>query len=381
MPFGKYVPNPENVMNTPVPQRKQIVTRTVTVAFPEQFLRRRVLMALLILALSIFFYSSLQAQSATEIITDYNGLWKSSVSSNNTVKPDNSHNLLAFTFGGTRYSTGVNDAKLAATGNTFTAGEYRALPVYAITGSNKTDTKIGLGAKYDGVENGPGNPRPENNINKYLTDGVNGLDLGTGVANLPAGEIMFSISNLRSQMIGDGIPDLLVTQVADPSNSYDKYEFVDINGVKVGNTVEINLGTLSVLGNWTADFYNVNSTPMALDAGFTKTDRNLRLWAADFSAFGINSSNINQIAYFRVRLSGSSDLAFVAYNNKTVSLGAILPVKMNFFKGYYEQQQVTLNWQTAMEQQQLRWPDFLCDRQCEGCGTEFCKQELYLYAT
>jgi hypothetical protein len=109
------------------------------------------------------------------------------------------------------------------------------------------------------------------------------------------------------------------------------------------------------LGNWTADFYNANTNPMTLDAGFTKTDRIMRLWAADFSAFGINSSNVAAIAYFRVRLSGSSDIAFVAYNNQTLSLGSILPAKMNFFKGYAEQQQVILNWQTSLEQQLNRF--------------------------
>src|SRR4029078_715436 len=62
------------------------------------------------------------------------------------------------------------------------------------------------------------------------------------------------------------------------------------------------------------------SNPLTLQAGFTQTDRPIRMWAADFSVFGINSSNINQIAYFKIRLNGNSDVAFVAYNNKTFNV-------------------------------------------------------------
>jgi hypothetical protein len=342
-------------MNQRIPQREQVVARTITVAFPEQFLIRKVLITFIALLISLLLYAGVSAQTVTELITDYNGYWKSNKTAINPVKPDNSHNLLAFSFNGKRYSTGVNDALLTTKGDAFIPVEYKALPVYQISGAATSDTKIGLGAMYDGVYNGASNPKPANNMNKYLTDGVNGLDLGTCVANLPAGTITFPVSDMKSQQIGDGIPDLLITQVADPSgSSLDKYEFADANGNRVGNSVDITLSSLSSLGKWTADFYNVNSTPMTLDAGFAQTDRELRLWAADFSAFGINSSNIGQIVYFRIRLNGNSDVAFVAYNNKTFSIGnssGMLPTKLNYFKGSIANQQVTLSWQTVTEQQ------------------------------
>lgn len=335
-------------MNPNVPTRNQRNVSVISIAFPDQFLRRRVLITLLLLTA---LYFSVSAQTVTEVITDYSGYWKSAQSAINTVKPDNSHNMLAFTYNGTRYSTGVNDALLTTKGDHFVAGDYKALPVYQINGASSADTKIGLGALYDGVLNGASHPRPVNSMNKYLTDGVKGLDLGTCVANLPAGDIMFAVTDMQAPLIGDGVPDLLITQTADPSGTQDRYEFADINGNRVGNTVNVNLSSLSALGNWTADFYDVNSTPMALASGFTQTDRPLRLWAADFSTFGINASNLGQVAYFRIRLSGSSDVAFVAYNNRSFSVASTLPAKLSWFKGKAAAQQVILSWQTVSEQQ------------------------------
>lgn len=305
-----------------------------------------------------------RSQSVTEIITDYNGYWKSSASAINAVKPDNTHNLVSFMYSGVRYSTGVNDPLLSLNGQLFVPGDYKALPVYKITGAVNSNTKIGLGASYDHVPNGASNPPPVNNLTKYLTDGLNGLDLGTCVANLPAGNLLFNVNNLRSQLVGDGVPDLLITQVADPSaSSLDSYEFTDINGNRVGNSVSIVLNTLSVVGNWTADFYEASTNPMVLTGGFTRTDRPIRLWAADFSAFGINSGNIASVAYFKITLNGNSDVAFVAYNNAAVNLIAPLPVKLTYFNAYAKNTAVELSWQTTLEQHSDK---FVIERSTNG---------------
>ena len=96
--------------------------------------------------------------------------------------------MVSFSYNGNRYSTGVNDALLTSKGQSFIAGDYRALAVKA--GSAATsNTKIGLGYMYDGVANGPSSPAPVNDMPYYLTDGIKGLDLGTCVANLPAGTL------------------------------------------------------------------------------------------------------------------------------------------------------------------------------------------------
>lgn len=351
------MPNPcqyhfMKIMNAPLPNRKQITAKVISVNFAEDFLRRRVLMSLFLLIAAILLYIGANAQGITEIITDYGGYWKSNKSALNPIKPDNSHNLLSFNYNGGRYSTGVNDALLTAHGDRFVAGDYRALPVHSIAGAVTSNTKIGLGAMYDGVHNGAPAVKPVNDMGKYLNDGLNGLDLGTCVANIPAGQVMFAVTNLRLNLVGDNIPDLLVTQVADPAtNGLDRYEFVDVNGNTVGNYLDIVIANLHLLGNWTADFYEASANPMTLTSGFTQTDRPLRVWAADFSDFGINASNIGQVAYFRMKLNGNSDIAFVAYNNSAFQVGSILPTKLNYFKGNATQQQVNLNWQTVSEQQ------------------------------
>src|SRR5688500_9704293 len=130
----------------------------------------------------------LKAQAVTEVITDYGGYWKSGNTAINPIKPDNSHNLIAFSYNGIRYSTGVNDQLLQNKGLSFVADDFKALPVSSITGTINGNTKIGLGAMYDGVFNGSNpNNKPERNLPKYLSDGLNGLDLGTCIANLPVG--------------------------------------------------------------------------------------------------------------------------------------------------------------------------------------------------
>lgn len=262
------------------------------------------------------------AQAVTGIITDYNGFWKTSTTAVSPVKPDNHHNLLSFTYNGTQYSTGVNDALLTAQGETFVPGLFQALPLQNIANAPTSNTKIGLGAMVDGVAGGRGATWPSRNMGPYLNDGTNGLDMGTCIANLPMGTMFLSVSNLQAAKIGDGIPDILVTQIADPSTTYDSYEFTDINGNRIGNSLNVVLTNITPVGGWVADFYEASADN--LQAGFTQTPRDIRLWTLDFSSFGIDASNIGNIAYFKINLNGNSDIAFVAYNSTTVTVQQVL---------------------------------------------------------
>jgi|SRR6218665_247703 len=289
-----------------------------------------------------------KTQAVTGIVTDYGGYWKSSQSSLNPVKPDNSHNLLAFTWNGVQYSTGANNTLLSSHGQAYTAGDWWAMNIYSYTGTMK-DALVALGQLYDGVNNGPGIPPPSNaNFTDYLRDGIKGLDLGTGIANLPSGNsFTFFAHSLNVAKIGDGVPDLLITQIAQPGS--ETYEFLDASGVRVGNQVTVNFNSISKLGNWTADFYNVNANPMTLGSTLTKTDRDLRLWAADLSLFGITTSNAANVSRFRIHMSGNSDFAFSAYNNQSIVISNTLPVTLGYFKAKPLERKVELKWNTLSE--------------------------------
>ncbi len=288
------------------------------------------------------------SQTVSEVITTFNSYWKSGFDAVNPVKPNTSHNLLAFTYNGIRYSTGVDDGLLTAHGDgNFTPEIFHALPVLNISGSVTSNTKIALGQLYDGVDNGASKPPPKNNMAYYLTDGTAGLDLGTGVANLPQGDLNFNIANISPSSIGDGIPDILITQIADPSNGTDRYEFDNSSDVIVGHTIDISFSGINAVGNWTGDFYEASTNPMTLTSSFTKSDRPLRLWAADFSYFGITKDNYSSIQKFKIHLNGNSDVAFIAYN--IISSNITLPTTITYFRSSQKEGNVLLSWQTQTE--------------------------------
>lgn len=258
----------------------------------------------------------LHAQSVKEIVTDFKGYWKTG----DTAKLNKSHNLLSFKIKNTRYSTGVNDSILTAKGLTFTPGDFRALPFSTISAPN-SNTYIGLGQLYDGVNNGASVPAPANNMAYYMSDGIHGLNIGTGIANFPAGFLKFSLNSIDTSTIGDNFPDILITQIAQPSTTkFDRLYFVDSAGNIIGDTIKIKTDTLPSNGLWYADFYTANSNPMVLTSGFTNTSRDLRLYAYDLSKFNISKANAHLAKKFIVRPNGDADMAFMAYNYNALVL-------------------------------------------------------------
>lgn len=265
----------------------------------------------------LFFLMSLkvQAQSlhgdASQIFTDYKGYWASGVNAISKVKPDNSHNMLGFTWKGNTYSTGVNDTILTAAGLDFKPAEYQAFPIRNI--GSTSSTYVAWGQLREGINKGiassPPFPIPPVLAN-YLTDGLQGLDIGTGVANIKSGELVFNFTGIIDRhQIADGDPDILVSQIANPAGTTDEVYLADEKNKIVGNSVSVKYATNASVGTWTADFYHLNGR----QATFTNEDRNLWLWGAELSAFGINESNYHLVKSMRYKLSGSSDLAFAAY--------------------------------------------------------------------
>ncbi|RYD97127.1 MAG: T9SS type A sorting domain-containing protein [Sphingobacteriales bacterium] len=280
---------------------------------------------LLSFALSFMPFISKAQNDVTRIYSDFGGYWNSSYVANSQVQPNNSHNLLAFKVGSTTYSTGVNDALLATKGVAFTKQKFQALPVASVPTNNINGSTnpivIGVGSQYGGG-NGDVSPVPvTSDLNSYLTDGAQGLDLGTGIYNIPGGiELKYSVSNIHASKIGDGIPDLVLTQIGVPPSSgvNDVYRFFDAAGNTVGNSVSINVSNIAIVAQIHMKFYNPTNPP-TYNSGLYG-ERDLRLVSYDFSAFGIDASNIGKIVGFGQVLSGASDQAFVAYNASSVTI-------------------------------------------------------------
>jgi hypothetical protein len=280
----------------------------------------------------IFFKTGAHAQ-VTAIYSDYGGFWTSSTTSLNAVKPDNNHNLLGFTWNGTTYSTGVNDATLTSHSVAFTPLSFRAFPIDSVPNTAGGSYFVMLGQLYDGVNNGTNSsptPFPANpsgaQLATFLTDGVKGLDLGTGLANIPAGSVLrFNLSSngISLAAINDGKPDIFVTEEATTSaSSPDLFKFVDISGNTVGNVLNVVTSSLPQLGNWMCDFYDLTAQQTMLS--FIDQVRPLAYYAADLSAFGITPANyMNAVALIYIP-NGQSDPAFLAFNEPSISVSTQL---------------------------------------------------------
>lgn len=276
---------------------------------------------------------TLQGQ-VTRIYTDYNGFWHSRAGAVNSIRPDYSHDLLAFTYNETTYSTGVNDQLLSQYGVSFIPGIYQALPVVNIPIPQGGSRFAQLGQMQDGIHNGvitpnPAIPYPYNTLpvklTDVLTDGVNGLNIGTGVTNMMYADgsrvnMEFPFTMIAGvNEIGDGIPDILISQIAQPqTNNIDQAWFVDESGNMVGNVINIIQTNLSVLGIGMYDFFNPDGS--AAGGSFINSSRDMRMSAYDASAFGLDASNYTLPRKLIYRLGGSSDPAFIAFNYRFLAI-------------------------------------------------------------
>ncbi|WP_294825169.1 T9SS type A sorting domain-containing protein [uncultured Flavobacterium sp.] len=281
---------------------------------------------------------NISSAQVTQIYTDFNNFWTSSSTSQNPMRPNLSHNLLAFRVGSTVYSTSVNNAKLAQNNVTYVSTIFRALPITSVPVTGSSSYFIGFGALQDGIQNGVSNtfinPLVTTGARKafYLTDGPNGLNLGTGLTNIPSGNTLaFALSStgIPLSQVSDDIPDILVSQFAQPTGTNDELYFSTLeNGsTVVGTKVIINISETAqhpVVAHWNPDFYNNNSTQNSSD--FVNTDRELRFHAAKLSAFGITAANVANAKYLIYKPGGSSDPAFIAFNEPAIPIAARLAI-------------------------------------------------------
>jgi len=259
--------------------------------------------------------------TVTTVWTDFGGLWKSDT---DAVVPDLDHNLLAFTAGGTVYSTGVDDAALA--GVSFTPSRWRALPVEGLPTSTGAMNYLVVRGSSVGAAGFSANPSSAD-LSTFLTDGSRGLNLGSGIANIPLPTTLtFNlVGGIGVGAISDGVPDILITQIANPTTAKDKLQFQDSSGNLVGNFVEVDQnasGSISRPGGVTASlnarYYTI---PGATEAsGFIfPVPSIVRMRSYELSEFGINAGNAGSVSTLVWIAGGSSDPAFFAYNEGSIS--------------------------------------------------------------
>lgn len=259
-----------------------------------------------------------------QLFTDYGGYWTSSSSSISSTFPDNSHNLLAFEYGGTIYSTGVSNSTLTSKSVTYTTREWQSLPVNNITGSN-TSSVIVYATYADGSS---GCNNPSKTIKDVLIDGTRGLNIGTGIANFDA-DLEFNVSSIDANKIADSEPDILITQVADPStNTFDTYKFITSSGTTVGNSIVATVNQLPAIGTYYIDVYTLTNKTVSNNLAVTNTcqsintSRQIRLLALKLSDFGITSSNAANVDRLVITPGGTADYAFIGYNNASFVIPA-----------------------------------------------------------
>ena len=257
------------------------------------------------------------AQFTTEIYTDFQGYWKSTTTVKNPVFPDTSHNLLAFKYKNTIYSTSVNDRVLNINNVKYIQTAFRAMPLNSIQGNTSGTSLYGaIPVKNDGVAVGFSTKPYGTKITDLLTDGRRGLDIGTGVTNLPAaGLVRMNIESVDTSRIFDSIPDVLFSQIAAiPAGDQDRMWFCSSltnDADTVGNSITLNWNTVLLLGTYKLALYGFpTATPMTTapinsisqntnqngsqNIGYNAT-RDIRLKAYRMSEFGNNYANASTI--------------------------------------------------------------------------------------
>jgi len=273
----------------------------------------------------------------SRVITNWNGYWSSTATSNvASNQPDTEHSVVAFEYRGVLYSTG-NESEVTsplATGNVtgYTQGNFRALPINNILGttpatSTSDPNLIILGSKVDGSTTGRVHTAPSVaglTVRNVLIDGIRGLNIGSGVTNLPSSSVLtFQASNIIGQGIDDATPDIIVSQVGTPDQTFDIYSFIDANGDIVGTPIQVNFTNIAAIGTYKSDLFTLpantalNTATVNGSTVVGGNTRDMRIVAYKLSDFGIDTTNKDRAVQFKVMPGGTSDPAFLAYNRNT----------------------------------------------------------------
>lgn len=267
----------------------------------------------------------------TEIHTDYKGYWKSTSSALSAIKPDTGHNVIAFKYNNVIYSTVGDNDTLNNRGIVYEKANFRAMPVNTIAGTVPAGASFYgvLGKRIDGNSAATNTSVYGMKIVDILSDGPVGLNIGTGITNMPTSALVkMNVSGITLDKVNDAIPDVLFSQIADPSGSaLDRMWFsssLTNDADTVGNSVSVNWANVSRLASAQYDFYTFTAGESVATAGISganssNNERDIRLQAFTLLQFGINASNYTNIRRLIYKPSGSSDPAFVAYNQESIT--------------------------------------------------------------
>ncbi|QNK76775.1 T9SS type A sorting domain-containing protein [Winogradskyella sp. PAMC22761] len=274
--------------------------------------------------------------------------------------PNDSHELLGFkmNYGGNDiiFSTGVNNSFLetklsalgvdvSATSTEYISQEFKAYSTNGVSGKPNSNNYMGFADKIDGhINSSVLNNYTELTVYDVIIDGTNGLDLGTGIANFNnQADIKFYSGNGNVGAVNDGVPDLLITQMARPGGT-DVYYYADLDGNVVGKPIKLEFintdGTR--LYEWRTNFYRLynstgatfetsTSTSITLDHGIgSRGFRMAALSLEDFEINGdpetyeasgeINFNSIKRVNNINMGAGGSSDMSFIAYNKSAFAI-------------------------------------------------------------
>ncbi|MGB3605656.1 immunoglobulin domain-containing protein, partial [Psychroserpens sp.] len=278
----------------------------------------------------------------------------------NPILPDNDQNLLGFKYNGIIYSTGANDAllefylgdevdNLDASLDPIVEYVPQTFKAYSTNGVQNTTTSshhIFTGDLLDGTyTEGTTEFLTSSNPNfqtikglsmfDVLYDGQNGLNISTGINNLnESASIQFFSGNGKFGSVADGIPDLLIPNMAEAGGT-DVYYFTDEIGNIIGRPISIEIDngdtTNPPLSHWINDQYRVDVGVSFEIAKPTERlydeiqERPIRLIAFELDDFGISpilsgetdydpNTSIDQVFNINAGAGGTADIPFLAYN-------------------------------------------------------------------
>ncbi|GGG41233.1 hypothetical protein GCM10010976_11040 [Bizionia arctica] len=301
-----------------------------------------------------------------EIYTNWDnngaGFWRSTeyVYQQEHTYPNDSQELLGYRMSNNIiYSTGVNDSLLEArlyslgvlsqtdidNGNSSNSPNYRkkvfkAYSTNGVQGKTNGSNFILAGDLMDNNLTGSAENSTNNNLSSLteinnltifdvIIDGINGLELSTGISNFNnSTDVRFYSGDGQPGAIGDdGAPDLLISQIADPGGT-DIYYYADNDGNVVGWPVKlyISYSGSTQLSRWRLDLYSfpnnqdfsiANPTKRGLTSNVNQ-ERSIRMAAFKLEDFGIDNSvpfkNVGSIENINMAAGGTADIAFMAYN-------------------------------------------------------------------